>query len=68
MRKKLSRTLGAAVACCLVATGLLVTGVPGPSQAASLREAPPDKPLDSHDVWKDMAHAIFNMKEFIYLR
>ena len=36
-------------------------------EIASLREAPPDKLLDSHDVWKDMAHAIFNMKEFIFV-
>ena len=28
----------------------------------------PDKLLGSRDVWKDMAHAIFNMKEFVYLR
>src|SRR5205807_10049447 len=54
MRKKLSRTLGAAVACCLVATGLLVTGVPGPSQAASHREAPllaMDPTVDSTDFF-----------------
>ena len=54
MRKKLSRTLGAAVACCLVATVLLVTGVPGPSQAASHREAPllaMDPTVDSTDFF-----------------
>jgi hypothetical protein len=37
-------------------------------EVASLRGAAPDKLLDSRDVWKDMAHAFFNMKEFIYLR
>jgi hypothetical protein len=37
-------------------------------EVASLREVALDKLLASHDVWKDMAHAIFNLKEFIYLR
>jgi hypothetical protein len=37
-------------------------------EVASLRQVTPDKLLDSRDVWKDVAHAIFNLKEFIYLR
>ena len=37
-------------------------------EMVSLHKAAPDKLLDSRDVWKDMAHAIFNLKEFIYLR
>ena len=37
-------------------------------ELASLRKAPPDKLISNRDVWKDMAHAIFNLKEFIYLR
>ena len=37
-------------------------------ELASLHKAAPDQLLRSHDVWKDMAHAIFNLKEFIYLR
>src|SRR5207245_10654287 len=54
MRKKLSRTLCAAVTCCLVATALLVTGLPVPSQAASHREAPllaMDPTVDSTDFF-----------------
>ncbi len=37
-------------------------------ELASLHKAPADKILDNKEVWKDMAHAIFNLKEFIYLR
>jgi hypothetical protein len=37
-------------------------------ELASLHKAAPDQLLASRDVWKDMAHAIFNLKEFIYLR
>jgi hypothetical protein len=37
-------------------------------EVASLHKAAPEKVLDSHDVWKDVAHAIFNLKEFLYLR
>src|SRR5437667_10391841 len=54
MRKNLSRTLGAAVDGCLMATGLLVTRVPGPSRAASHREAPllaMDPTVDSTDFF-----------------
>ena len=38
------------------------------NELASLHKTAPDKILESRDVWKDMAHAIFNLKEFIYLR
>jgi hypothetical protein len=37
-------------------------------ELASLHKAAPDRILSSRDVWKDMAHAIFNLKEFLYLR
>jgi mono/diheme cytochrome c family protein len=38
------------------------------SETASLRHVEPGKLLDSRDVWKDVAHAIFNLKEFVYVR
>jgi hypothetical protein len=37
-------------------------------ELSSLRKAAPDQILASREVWKDMAHAIFNLKEFLYLR
>ena len=37
-------------------------------ELTSLRKAAPDQLVGSRDVWKDMAHSIFNMKEFVYLR
>jgi hypothetical protein len=37
-------------------------------ELASLHKAAPDQILGSRDIWKDMAHAIFNLKEFLYLR
>jgi hypothetical protein len=37
-------------------------------ELASLRKTAPDKLAGSREVCKDMAHAIFNLKEFIYLR
>ncbi len=37
-------------------------------ELASLRKAAPDQILASREVWTDMAHAIFNLKEFLYLR
>jgi hypothetical protein len=37
-------------------------------ELASFHKASPDKLLDSREVWKDAAHAIFNLKEFIYVR
>ncbi len=37
-------------------------------ELASLHKAVPDKLLDNRDVWKDMAHAMFNLKEFVYIR
>ena len=54
MRKNFPRTLGAAVACCLVTAGLLVTGITGPARAASHREAPllaMDPTVDSTDFF-----------------
>jgi len=36
-------------------------------ELASLHKADSEKILESREVWKDMAHAIFNLKEFIYL-
>ena len=37
-------------------------------ELASLHKAAPEKLLESREVWKDMAHAVFNLKEFTYLR
>jgi hypothetical protein len=37
-------------------------------ELASLHKTAPDQILKSREVWKDMAHALFNLKEFIYLR
>jgi hypothetical protein len=37
-------------------------------ELASLHKTAPEKLMASHDVWTDVAHAIFNLKEFIYLR
>jgi len=37
-------------------------------ELADLHKATPEKMLESREVWKDMAHAMFNLKEFIYLR
>ncbi len=37
-------------------------------ELASLHKTAPDKLAGSREVWQDMAHAIFNLKEFIYLR
>jgi hypothetical protein len=36
-------------------------------QLAELHDVPAAKVLDSRAVWKDAAHAMFNMKEFIYI-
>ena len=38
------------------------------AELASLHGAGRDGIMDSREVWKDVAHAIFNMKEFIYIR
>ena len=38
------------------------------NELVSLHETAPDQILGNRDVWKDIAHAIFNLKEFIYLR
>jgi len=37
-------------------------------ELASLHKAPLDKLLESREVWKDAAHALFNLKEFIYIQ
>jgi hypothetical protein len=38
------------------------------SELASLHRVPREELLDSLPVWKDLAHTIFNMKEFIYVQ
>jgi len=38
------------------------------SETASLRHLESGKLMESREVWKDVAHAIFNLKEFIYVR
>jgi hypothetical protein len=38
------------------------------SEVASLHKVAADKALDSQAVWKDVAHAVFNLKEFVYVR
>ena len=35
---------------------------------ARLHEIPPTKIMESQKLWADVAHAIFNSKEFIYVR
>jgi len=35
---------------------------------ATLHGVPPEEALTSARVWKDVAHAIFNVKEFLYIR
>jgi hypothetical protein len=37
-------------------------------ETASLRKVEAGKLLENRDVWKDVAHAIFNLKEFVYVR
>ncbi len=37
-------------------------------ELASLHKTASDQLLASRDLWKDMAHAVFNVKEFIYLQ
>ena len=37
-------------------------------ELASLHKVEPLKLLTSQPVWKDLAHAIFNLKELIYVR
>jgi hypothetical protein len=37
-------------------------------ELAELHKTAPEQILESREVWKDMAHAVFNLKEFIYLR
>jgi len=38
------------------------------NEVASLHKVPPEKLMDSQAVWKDVAHALFNLKEFVYVR
>src|SRR5205807_1642384 len=38
------------------------------ARLAELHEIDPTDILRSHTVWKDVAHALFNLKEFIYIR
>ena len=37
-------------------------------QLAQLHQVPPRDMLKSEAIWKDMAHTIFNLKEFIYIQ
>jgi hypothetical protein len=37
-------------------------------ELARLHKTASDQILDNREVWKDMAHVIFNLKEFTYLR
>ena len=37
------------------------------NQLAELHQVPSDQILQSHSVWKDAAHAMFNLREFIYI-
>ena len=37
-------------------------------QLADLNSVPPDEILKSAAIWKDIAHAVFNLKEFVYIR
>jgi len=37
------------------------------ARLAALHGVPPDEVLHSRAVWKDVAHALFNLKEFIYV-
>jgi hypothetical protein len=37
-------------------------------RSADLRSIPRDRLMTHADVWKDVAHAIFNLKEFSYIR
>ena len=37
-------------------------------RVAELRQIPVDAILTSRPVWQDVTHAVFNLKEFIYVR
>ena len=45
-----------------------VHDIAGLYQDAPKRRPPPSGLMDSLDVWKDVAHAMFNAKEFLYVR
>ncbi len=36
-------------------------------QFADLEQVPSADVLKNHAVWKDVAHAVFNLKEFIFI-
>ena len=36
-------------------------------QLAELHQVPPGELLLSHPIWKDIAHTVFNLQEFIYV-
>jgi Protein of unknown function (DUF1553) len=36
-------------------------------QLAELQQVPADAVLSSRAVWKDLAHAIYNLQEFVYI-
>jgi hypothetical protein len=38
------------------------------AEVASLRQVPREELLNSLAVWKDLAHTVFNMKEFVYIQ
>lgn len=38
------------------------------NEMATLHNVAADKVPDSHAVWQDVAHALFNLKEFVYVR
>ena len=38
------------------------------AELASLHEVPRDELIDNPEVWKDLAHAVLNLKEFLYIQ
>jgi hypothetical protein len=38
------------------------------SELATLHQLPAGETLSNRALWKDVAHSVFNMKEFIYVR
>jgi hypothetical protein len=37
------------------------------AQLAGLRGVPDKEVLTNQEIWKDVAHALFNLKEFIFI-
>jgi hypothetical protein len=37
-------------------------------ELASLRQVPRSDLLNSEEIWKDLAHAVLNLKEFMYIQ